>query len=218
MILLISAKRGDEIVYQPNLKPGLASLSRVANPVVHRCRAASNSATPGPPALVDKLKADMKEAMKAKDQAGVWLAACMACLPLHGVQVRLDAIRFINAAIKSKEIELREKGGSVTDAEVVQVLQKSAKQRRDSIDSYKAGGREDLVAKEEHELSIVESYLPVMMTVAEVEAIASEVIARLGASSVKDMGKVMAEVKLQAQGRADNKVVSDVVKAKLTAK
>ncbi|KAL6761684.1 GatB/Yqey [Haematococcus lacustris] len=185
---------------QPNLKPGLASLSRVTNPVVHRCRAASNSAAPGPPALVDKLKADMKEAMKAKDQ------------------VRLDAIRFINAAIKSKEIELREKGGSVTDAEVVQVLQKSAKQRRDSIDSYKAGGREDLVAKEEHELSIVESYLPVMMTAAEVEAIASEVIARLGASSVKDMGKVMAEVKLQAQGRADNKVVSDVVKAKLTAK
>ncbi|GFH12894.1 uncharacterized protein HaLaN_08670, partial [Haematococcus lacustris] len=126
--------------------------------------------------------------------------------------VRLDAIRFINAAIKSKEIELREKGGAVTDAEVVQVLQKSAKQRRDSIDSYKAGGREDLVAKEEHELSIVESYLPVMMTAAEVEAIASEVIARMGASSVKDMGK------LQAQGRADNKVVSDVVKAKLTAK
>ncbi|GLC45662.1 hypothetical protein PLESTB_001319100 [Pleodorina starrii] len=147
--------------------------------------------------LVDRLKADMKEAMKAKDQA------------------RLGAIRFLNAAIKQREIELREGGGAVNDQEVIKVIQKLVKQRKDSIESYRAGGREDLVAKEQSELGLLEAYLPAMMSAAEVEAVVEQVISELGLSGPKAMGAVMKAVMARTGGRADNKTVSDLAKAKL---
>ncbi|GFR46679.1 hypothetical protein Agub_g8296 [Astrephomene gubernaculifera] len=147
--------------------------------------------------LVDRIKADMKTAMKAKDQP------------------RLEAIRFLNAAIKQREIELREGGGAVTDQEVVKVIQKLVKQRRDSIESYRSGGREDLVAKEQSELSLLEGYLPAMMGAAEVEQLVEQVIAELGLSGPKAMGPVMKAVMARAGGRADSKTVSDAAKARL---
>ncbi|KAG2452917.1 hypothetical protein HYH02_002260 [Chlamydomonas schloesseri] len=163
--------------------------------------AAPDGAAASPsPSLVDRIKGDMKEAMKAKDQA------------------RLDAIRFLNAAIKSREIELREAGGAVNDDEVIKVIQKLVKQRKDSIDSYKAGGRDDLVAKEQVELTLLESYLPAMLSAAEVEAVVVAVIAELNLSGPKAMGQVMKAVMARTGGRADNKTVSDLAKAKLAAK
>ncbi|EFJ43285.1 hypothetical protein VOLCADRAFT_96509 [Volvox carteri f. nagariensis] len=148
--------------------------------------------------LVDRLKSDMKEAMKAKDQA------------------RLDAIRFLNAAIKQREIELREGGGPMNDQEVIKVIQKLVKQRKDSIESYRAGGREDLVAKEQSELSLLEGYLPAMMSAAEVEVVVEAVVGELGGvSGPRAIGAVMKAVMARTGGRADNKTVSDLVKAKL---
>ncbi|GIL69744.1 hypothetical protein Vretimale_10240 [Volvox reticuliferus] len=168
---------------------------------VYRGFAAAAAATPSgggaTASLVDRLKADMKDAMKAKDQS------------------RLDAIRFLNAAIKQREIELREGGGTINDQEVIKVIQKLVKQRKDSIESYRAGGRDDLVAKEQSELSLLEGYLPAMMTSAEVEAVVEQVIAELGLSGSKAMGAVMKAVMARTGGRADNKTVSDLAKAKL---
>ncbi|KXZ54029.1 hypothetical protein GPECTOR_5g139 [Gonium pectorale] len=159
--------------------------------------AAGDAGATAPATLVDRIKADMKSAMKAKDQ------------------VRLDAIRFLNAAIKQREIELREAGGAVDDAEVIKVIQKLVKQRKDSIESYKSGGREDLVAKEQGELSLLEAYLPAQLSAAEVEAVVVQVIAELGATGPKAMGAVMKAVMARTGGRADNKTVSDIAKAKL---
>ncbi|GIL66425.1 hypothetical protein Vafri_19943 [Volvox africanus] len=167
----------------------------------HRGFAAAAAAAPSgggaTASLVDRLKSDMKDAMKAKDQA------------------RLDAIRFLNAAIKQREIELREGGGPINDQEVIKVIQKLVKQRKDSIESYRAGGRDDLVAKEQSELSLLEGYLPAMMTAAEVETVVEQVIAELGLSGPKAMGAVMKTVMARTGGRADNKTVSDLAKAKL---
>ncbi|PNH07700.1 hypothetical protein TSOC_005859 [Tetrabaena socialis] len=173
----------------------------LARPSLRGFAAAAAAAGAGPASapLVDRLKADMKEAMKAKDQ------------------VRLDAIRFLSAAVKQREIELREGGGAVTDEEVVKVIQKMVKQRRDSIDSYRTGGREDLVAKEQGELALLEGYLPTMLSREEVEAMVEQVIAELGLSGPKAMGAVMKAVAARTGGRADNKMVSDTAKAKLTA-
>ncbi|KAG2489715.1 hypothetical protein HYH03_011822 [Edaphochlamys debaryana] len=156
--------------------------------------AAGGAAGPG---LVDRIKSDMKDAMKAKDQ------------------VRLDAIRFLSAAIKQREIDMRESGGAMSDDEVIKVIQKLVKQRKDSIESYKSGGRDDLVAKEQAELGLLEAYLPAMMSREEVEALVLQVIAELGASGPKAMGPVMKAVTARSGGRADNKAISDVAKAKL---
>eukprot|EP00198_Chlamydomonas_reinhardtii_P010538 XP_001699875.1 predicted protein [Chlamydomonas reinhardtii] len=177
-----------------------------AQPPLHSRGFAATAAAAAPDAggaaasLVDRIKSDMKDAMKAKDQA------------------RLDAIRFLNAAIKQREIELREAGGAVNDEEVIKVIQKLVKQRKDSIDSYKAGGREDLVAKEQVELTLLESYLPAMLSAAEVEAVVVAVIAELNLSGPKAMGQVMKAVMARTGGRADNKTVSDLAKAKLAPK
>ena len=216
--------------------------------------------------LVARVGADMKAAMKAKDAP------------------RLSAIRFLSAALKQREIELRASGGALSDGEAVATIQKLAKQRRDSIESYRQGataraaaarflpccrdmpggfanalrprfkrgaraavaaaavvddhglgahlasslplsllkqskqppgGRDDLVAKEEAELALLEAYLPAPLTPAELEAIVKEAVAAVGATSPKQMGAVMKAVQAKAGGRADNKAVSALVKAAL---
>ena len=143
----------------------------------------------------ERLTAEMKEAMKAKDQ------------------LRLEAIRFLQSAIKNKEIELRPTPISVD--EVLGVVKKLVKQRKESIEQYQAAARQDLVDKEMAELKILETYLPAQMGRAEVEKIVAEVIEQTKAGSIKDMGVVMKGVISKTAGTADNKLVSEIIRSKL---
>ncbi len=144
--------------------------------------------------LKEKLLQDMKEAMKAKDK------------------VRLSTIRMINSLIKNAEIEKR---GELTDDEIVQLLMKYAKQRRESIEMYEKGGRQDLVEKEKAELAIVESYLPKQLSEEEIRDIVKQAIEETGASSPKDLGKVMKVVMPKVRGKADGSVVNRIVREML---
>lgn len=143
----------------------------------------------------EKIMSDMKEAMKAKDQ------------------VRLDTIRFLQSAIKNREIEMRP--DPITSEEVVSVIKKSVKQRKESIEQYQTAGRADLADKEISELKILEAYLPAQMDADAVKKIVEATIAELKASSVKEMGAVIKAVIAKTAGTADNKMVSEIVKAKL---
>lgn len=140
--------------------------------------------------------ADVKDAMKSKDQ------------------LKLNTLRFLQAAVKNREIELRP--NPITSDEVMGVIKKLVKQRKESIEQYKAGGRQDLADQEAAELKVLEGYLPAQMGRDQVEKVVTEVIAALGAKSVKDMGPVMKEVIARTAGAADNKTVSELIKSKLT--
>jgi len=146
--------------------------------------------------LKEKITEDMKAAMRS------------------GEKERLGTIRLILAAIKQREVDERI---TLDDSQVLAVLEKMIKQRRESIAQFTTGGRADLVAKETAELGVVQSYLPAQLTVAEVDALIAEAIRSTGAASLKDMGKVMAAVKAQAQGRADMGAVSARIKQRLAA-
>lgn len=143
----------------------------------------------------EKLTADMKTAMREKDQ------------------VKLDTIRFLQAAIKNKEIDSRPT--PLTADDVLSVIKKLVKQRKESIEQYQTAARQDLVDKESAELKILETYLPAQMSKEQIEKIVADVVIELKATSVKDMGAVMKAVQAKTQGMADNKVVSEVIKAKL---
>lgn len=143
----------------------------------------------------DRIMNDIKVAMKEKNP------------------VRLGALRFLQAAIKNREIDMRP--NPITHDEVIGVIKKLVKQRKESIEQYKAGGRQDLVDQEAAELAILEELLPAQMDQAQVEKIVKEVIAALSATSPKDMGGVMKEVIVRTQGNADNKLISDTVKKAL---
>ena len=145
--------------------------------------------------LKNQILADIKEAMKNRDQE------------------RLSTLRFLQSAIKNKEIDLRPE--PISEEGVLAVLKKSVKQRRDSISQYEDAGRSDLVEKEKAELAILEAYLPEPLPVEKVEAIVKESIAEAGASSLKDMGTVMKLVMSKTQGQADNKIVSEIVRNQL---
>ena len=145
--------------------------------------------------IKEQLKNDMKEAMKAKDK------------------VKLSTIRMIMSLIKNAEIDKR---GELTDEEIIGLLQKYAKQRKESIEMYEKGGRQDLVEKEKAELAIVESYLPEQLDENEIKNIVKSTIEEVGASSVKDMGKVMKAVMPKLRGRADGSVVNRIVKELLS--
>lgn len=145
--------------------------------------------------LKEKLIKDMEEAMKAKDK------------------VRLSTIRMINSLIKNAEIDKR---GELTDEEIVSLLQKYAKQRRESIELYEKGGRQDLVEKEKAELAIVESYLPEQMGEDEIRKVVEEAIAETGASSLKDLGKIMKIVIPKVKGKADGSVVNRIARELLS--
>ncbi len=146
--------------------------------------------------LKARIQEDMKAAMRAGDKA------------------RLGTIRLIMAAIKQREVDERIE---LNDDQIVEVLDKMAKQRRESIAQYRDAGREDLVAKEAAELEIIQSYLPEALSEAEIDALIARAIEETGASGMRDMGKVMARLKPQVQGRADMSQVSARVKAALSS-
>lgn len=143
----------------------------------------------------DQIMADVKAAMIAKEA------------------VKLGALRMLQSAIKNREIELRP--NDITADDVMGVIKKLVKQRKESIDQFQQAGRQDLVDQETAELKVLEVYLPKALPREQVEAIVTEVIAALGAKTVKDMGPVMKEVIARTAGAADNKTVSEVIKAKL---
>ncbi|HEX7675614.1 MAG TPA: GatB/YqeY domain-containing protein [Bdellovibrio sp.] len=145
--------------------------------------------------LRDKIAADVKAAMIAKESA------------------KLGALRMLQAAIKNREIDMRP--DPITPDEVMNVVKKLVKQRKESIDQFQQAGRQDLVDQETAELKVLEVYLPAQMSREQIEALVTEVIAALGAKTVKDMGPVMKETIARSGGAADNKVVSEVIKAKL---
>jgi len=145
-------------------------------------------------ALKERITEDMKSAMRAGDKD------------------RLGTIRLALAAIKQREVDERV---SLDDAQVLAVLEKMIKQRREAIIQFDSGGRADLVAKETAEIAVLQGYLPARLSDAEIEALIRETIAATGAVSIKDMGKVMGAVKAKAQGRADLAEVSARIKQKL---
>ena len=146
--------------------------------------------------LRDKLNADLKEAMKARDQ------------------IRLDTIRNIKSAMKYKEVAGTE-ATELSDDEIVKVVTGLVKQRREAAEQFRAGNRPELAEKEEKELSILQQYLPQQLTEVEVEAIVVAAIQESGATTPKEMGAVMKIVQPKVAGRADGKVVSELVKKKL---
>ncbi len=129
-----------------------------------------------------------------------------------GEKERLGVIRMITAAIKQREVDERI---SLDDAQVVSVLEKMIKQRKESVVQFQAGNRPDLVDKESGEITLLQAYLPAQLSDAEIDALISDAIAATGAASVKDMGKVMGLIKGKAQGRADMAAVGAKIKAKL---
>jgi uncharacterized protein YqeY len=125
---------------------------------------------------------------------------------------RLGTIRMITSAIKQREVDERI---TLDDNQVLAVIEKMIKMRKESIVQFQSGGREDLVAKENKELELLQVYMPAQLSEAELDAIIADAIAQSGAASIKDMGKAMAIVKQKAQGRADMGTVSNKLKAKL---
>ena len=143
----------------------------------------------------EKINDDLKTAMKA------------------GEKVRVGTLRLINAAIKSADIDARPSGkDKVDEAGVLAVLTKMIKQRRDSIEQFVAGGRQELADKEAAEIKVIEAYLPKQMDVAEAKAAIAAAIAEVGAASQKDMGKVMAALKARYAGQMDFGKASAAVK------
>ena len=145
----------------------------------------------------DQVGADITAAMKARDAS------------------RLSALRMLKAAVMNKSVE---KGRDLDDAEVLQVVASLVKQRRDSIEQFTKAGRTDLVEKETAELTVLQAYLPAAATPEEINAAVAEAIAETGASSPKDMGKVMKAVMPKLAGKnADGKAVNDAVRRTLGA-
>lgn len=146
--------------------------------------------------LKDQITADMKEAMRAKDKE------------------TLGTIRLIQAAIKQREVDERIE---LDDSQVLAVLDKMVKQRRDSIKQYLDAGRDELAAKEEAEINVIQKYLPAALSETELDALIEEAITSSGAQSMQDMGKAMGLLKPKVQGRADMGAVSARIKARLSA-
>ena len=145
--------------------------------------------------LKQQITEDMKSAMRAKETA------------------RLGAIRLLLAAMKQREVDERIE---LTDADVVAIIEKMLKQRRDSISQYKAANRQDLVDVEEFEVTVLQTYMPQQLSEADVIAAIAEAIAATGAAGPQDMGKVMGVVKPKLAGRADMGKVSGLIKAQLS--
>jgi hypothetical protein len=129
-----------------------------------------------------------------------------------GEKERLGVIRMITAAIKQREVDERI---TLDDAQVLSVLEKMIKQRKESVEQFKAGNRQDLVDKEASEITLLQGYMPSQLSGAEIDALIAEAVAATGATSIKDMGKVMGIIKGKAAGRADMAAVGAKIKAKL---
>jgi uncharacterized protein YqeY len=145
--------------------------------------------------LKDRIQEDMKSAMRS------------------GAKERLSTIRLIMAAIKQREVDERI---TLDDTQVLAVLDKMGKQRRESITQFQAGNRQDLAERESAELKVINAYLPAQLSDADLDTLIAEAITQTGASSVKDMGKVMNVIKSKAQGRADMAAVGARIKARLS--
>jgi uncharacterized protein YqeY len=148
-------------------------------------------------ALKERLDADMKAAMKGKDAP------------------KLSVIRMLKSAIKYREIELMK---TLDDAGIQGVIASEIKRRRDSVEQYRQGAREDLAQKEEAEIVVLQAYQPAQLSPEELGPLVDAAIARVGAQGPKDMGKVMKELLPEVQGKAEGKAVSDLVKQKLAAR
>jgi hypothetical protein len=129
-----------------------------------------------------------------------------------GEKERLGTIRMITAAIKQREVDERI---TLDDVQVLSVLEKMIKQRKESLEQFKAGNRQDLADKESAEITLLQGYMPSPLSGAEIDALIAEAVAATGAASIKDMGKVMGIIKAKAQGRADMAAVGAKIKAKL---
>jgi uncharacterized protein YqeY len=139
----------------------------------------------------------------------------------EGDKVRLGVLRMVRSRLQEAEVAARGKKGrdyTLTDDEAVQVIAGYAKQRRDSIESYRQGGRDDLAAQEEAELAVLQDYLPKQLSEEEIRGIVQEAITECNASSPKDMGAVMSKVMPQVKGAADGKLVNQVVRELLAGK
>jgi hypothetical protein len=147
--------------------------------------------------IKERLDQDMKAAMREK------------------AQLKLDTIRMLKSAIKYREIELMK---PLDDAGILGVISTEVKRRRDSVEQYKAGNRQDLADKEDAEIAILQGYLPQQLTADEVRAKVDAAVKAVGAQGPKDMGAVMKALLPEVQGRADGKVVSELVKARLSGK
>ncbi|MCL6436338.1 MAG: GatB/YqeY domain-containing protein [Leptolyngbyaceae cyanobacterium HOT.MB2.61] len=150
--------------------------------------------------------------MSLKDEITEAIKAAMKA----GDKIRLETVRSIKKALLEKEVAVRLTGQeTLTEAQEIEVLVQLAKQRRDSIAQYRQAGRTDLADQEAQELAILEEYLPKQISDEEVSQVIDEIIAQVGASSAKDMGKVMGPAMQQLKGKADGKKVQEIVKAKL---
>jgi uncharacterized protein YqeY len=144
--------------------------------------------------LKDRLQQAVKDAMRGGDKR------------------RLGTLRLVTAAIKQREVDERIE---LDDEQIVQVLDKMGKQRRESLDQYRKAGRDDLAGQEEYELGVLQEFLPEPLSDAEINALIEAAVTETGAAAVKDMGKVMGRLKSQLQGRADMSAVSARIKARL---
>jgi uncharacterized protein len=144
--------------------------------------------------LKERITEDMKAAMRS------------------GEKERLGVIRMLTAAIKQREVDERI---TLDDAQVLSVLEKMIKQRKESLVQFRAGNRPDLVDKESSEITLLQGYMPSQLSDAEIDALIADAITSTGAASIKDMGKVMGIIKAKAQGRADMAAVGAKIKAKL---
>ena len=142
--------------------------------------------------LMEKLTADMKEAMK------------------QGEKERLSVIRLVRGAVRQAEIDGKK---ILSDDEVIDVITKEVKMRRDSIEEFERGKRADLVKKAEEEISLLMPYLPSQLSIDEVKKIVEEAVAEVGATTAKDMGKVMGALMPRVKGRADGKLVNEIVRS-----
>ena len=146
--------------------------------------------------LKSRIQDDVKHAMRARDRQ------------------RLNALRLITAAIKQQEVDQR---AELNEAAVLAVLDKMAKQRRESLEQYRSAGRDDLASQEQFELELISAYLPEPLDAAELDRLIRAAVEAAGATSIRDMGAVMAQLRDQVQGRADMKAVSGAVKEILSA-
>jgi uncharacterized protein YqeY len=146
--------------------------------------------------LIERIQTDLKKSMKAKDGN------------------RVSVLRFLLSAIKNREIE---KKSDLDDAEILAEIASSAKRRRESMEAFKTGGRTDLFEKEEAELAILQEYLPEQLSPEEVRNMVADVVDAVGATSPGDIGKVMKELMPKLKGKADGKLVNDIVREILSA-
>ena len=144
--------------------------------------------------LKDQLSHDLKEAMRAKDR------------------VRLGAVRLLSAAILERE---KSGGGDVTENDLIAIVQKQAKQRRDSIEQFRSAGRDDLVDIEVAELAVIEQYLPAQLSDEEIRTTVEQIVEQTGASGMQDMGRVMGQAMQALRGKADGNRVRQAVEAQL---